>query len=75
MAKLYFSGELEYDADLIHGEDEAAIDWFIIDILGETSELILHCNKMGDTIGTVRLTKITPSPPKGTGALVSFEVT
>jgi hypothetical protein len=59
MAKLLLEIELEYDADLIHGDDPQGREWFFSSVLGvgdalaEGNELVLHSNEMGDEVGTV----------------------
>lgn len=53
--------ELDYDDELHHGKDVDAIDWFVKDVLLNTTEdgkLILHSNELGDELGTVRVLKI-----------------
>lgn len=53
--------ELDYDNELHHGKDVDAIDWFVKDVLLNTTEdgrLILYSNELGDEVGTVRVLKI-----------------
>lgn len=57
MKKLRFIGELEYDDTTMHGKDFEAKKWFYQEVLGDEG-LLLHSNKIGDTIGTVRIEKI-----------------
>ncbi len=46
--------ELEYDNEMMHGEDQEAIDWFQNDILlGKGGLLMLHSNEIGDHVGDV----------------------
>jgi len=45
--------ELTYDADIMHGYDPEAMEWFEDEILG--GELILHSNELGDEVGRVRV--------------------
>jgi hypothetical protein len=52
--KLKLLIELDYDADLTHGDDPEAIHWFHTLLLRDR-ELILHSNEIGDAIGTVRV--------------------
>ena len=58
--KIRLEIELEYDPATTHGEDQAAIDWFKRDVLcypTPDGSLILHSNEIGDTVGSVRVTK------------------
>lgn len=53
--------ELTYDPDLAHGDDLEAIEWFFSEILmrnGIDNDLILHCNEIGDEIGTIKVISI-----------------
>lgn len=53
--------DLTYDPDTMHGDDAEGIDWFFNDILmrrGSEEALILHCNEIGDEIGTVKVISI-----------------
>ena len=49
--------ELDYDAELMHGNDADAIEWFFEDILMQDL-LFLHSNEIGDIIGTVKIIEI-----------------
>lgn len=49
--------ELEYDNELLHGNDPAAVSWFMNDVL-KGSGLILHDNDIGDAIGKVRVIRV-----------------
>ena len=61
MAKILMTVELEYDADVMHGDDEESIAWFFDEILSEEKGLLLlHSNELGDTIGTIRVLSTTP---------------
>lgn len=56
MRKALMTIELEYDADIMHGDDQESVDWFYSEILSEEKGmLILHSNEIGDVIGTVRV--------------------
>lgn len=47
--------ELEYDDELMHGNDDEATDWFNNEILiGDKGLLLLHSNEIGDCVGKVR---------------------
>jgi len=60
VAKIRLEIELEYDENIMHGDDPQAIEWFFEDILqDQNGELLLHSNEIGDTIGTVRVTRLT----------------
>lgn len=57
MRKIKMMIELEYDADLHHGEDKSSIDWFGQSVLMNDTEdggLILHSNEIGDEVGRVK---------------------
>lgn len=48
--------ELEYDADLMHGDEPDGIAWFNNLLLhGPEGDLRLHSSDIGDEIGTVRV--------------------
>ncbi len=50
-------GKLTYDDEIMHGDDQESIEWFTKNILfGE--DLILHSNEIGDSIGTIKITKV-----------------
>jgi len=54
--------ELCYDAKTVHGgdEDAEAKEWFFNEILsGEKGLLFLHSNEIGDTIGKVKVIKLS----------------
>lgn len=57
MAKIRMTIELDYDAELMHGNDADAIEWFFEDILMQDL-LFLHSNEIGDIIGTVKIIEI-----------------
>ncbi len=57
MAKIRMTIELDYDAELMHGNAAAAIEWFFEDILIRDL-LFLHSNEIGDIIGTVKIIEI-----------------
>lgn len=57
MTKLRLTIELDYDAEMMHGDDPDAIEWFFRDILIE-KPLTLHSNEIGDMIGTVKVLEI-----------------
>lgn len=45
--------ELEYDPELMHGNDPDAIEWFLSTLLN--GDLTLHSNDVGDDIWTTRV--------------------
>lgn len=48
--------ELDYDADMMHGDDTRSIAWFRNEIIsGERGQLLLHSNEIGDEVGSVRV--------------------
>jgi len=54
--KITLSGVFEYEREIMHGDDPETIKWFYDEILyGEN--LIVHSNKIGDQIGTIRFEK------------------
>lgn len=57
MKKLIMVVEFEYDDNLMHGNDEQGIEWFMNDILMD-EKLILHSNEIGDTIGEIKVLEI-----------------
>jgi len=62
MAKVLMTVELDYDADIAHGDDPEATAWFFGEILSEEKGLLLlHSNEIGDCIGKVRVLSATPS--------------
>lgn len=63
MAKIRLEIELEYDADIMHGDHHEGREWFFGTILaGSSGHLILHSNEIGDEIGPVRVVKIAGQP-------------
>jgi hypothetical protein len=55
--------ELTYDADMMHGDEPDAVEWFRDFVLqndgnGEENNLLLHSNAIRDTLGEVRVTSI-----------------
>ena len=56
MTKIILTVELEYDADMMYGDDVDAKVWFLNEILHEEDGLLLlHSNEIGDTVGKVRV--------------------
>ena len=54
MATIRLEIELEYDADIMHGNDAESRAWFLDTILSsQTGHLILHSNEIGDELGPV----------------------
>ena len=49
--------ELTFDENAMHGNDPEEREWFYSTIL-LGKELILHSNKIGDTVGTVKVVGI-----------------
>jgi hypothetical protein len=71
MAKVLMTVELDYDADIAHGDDPEATAWFFGEILSEEKGLLLlHSNEIGDCIGKVRVLSATPSNAELTGPRV-----
>jgi hypothetical protein len=66
-AKLRLEIELEYDANLMHGDDTESKQWFMSHILSERGgDLLLHSNEIGDTIGPVVVIRVLPNNKDGT---------
>ena len=59
MTRLILKIELQYDEDVMHSGDSdlEAKEWFFNNIL-LSEEMILHCNEIGDSIGTVKVLQI-----------------
>lgn len=48
--------ELDYDDEVMHGDDPEAIAWFNNEIISPTSNnLSLFCNGIGDEVGKIRV--------------------
>ena len=59
MKTLRLEIELEYDDEVMHGDDQDGIDWFYNEILiGDGGLLQLHSNHIGDHVGEVKGIKI-----------------
>ena len=56
--KLKMLIELDYDAEIVHGDDPEAIEWFYETILGDKEGLFLHSNEIGDTVGLVKVLEL-----------------
>ena len=55
MRTITITAELTYDAEMMHGDELDATDWFYSDILFGDN-LLLHDNgEIGDTIGKVKM--------------------
>ena len=62
MANVLLTVELEYDADVVHGDWEEGMAWFFEEILSEEKGLLLlHSNEIGDTVGKIRVLSAAPS--------------
>ena len=46
--------EVDYDEQIMYGNDQEAKDWFFNSVLA-TGDLILHSNEIGDEVGEVRV--------------------
>ncbi len=54
MRKVTLTIELEYDDEIMHGNDEDAEKWFFDEILtAKHGDLILHSNELGDSLGII----------------------
>lgn len=59
--KLMLEVELEYDDQIMPGDDEESVAWFWNNVLlypGEEGGLILHSNEIGDEVGTIKVLKV-----------------
>ena len=62
VAKVLMTVELEYDADVVHGDGEEGNAWFFEEILSEEKGLLLlHSNEIGATVGKIRVLSAAPS--------------
>lgn len=53
MKKIFLLVEIEYDDEIMHGDDEESERWFMDFILrgkGSSEKLVLHSNEIGDSI-------------------------
>ena len=55
--------ELEYDDEIMHGDELEAIEWFWRDVMGG-GELYLHSNFIGDEVGRVKVISRLREPPQ-----------
>lgn len=53
MTKLILTVTLDYDAELMHGNDPVSLEWFMRDVLGAEEGLFLHSNEVGDEVGKI----------------------
>jgi len=56
--KLSLEVEIEYEEDLMHGDDKDAIAWFHNQVLFSYETLILYSTCIGSEIGLVKVTRI-----------------
>ena len=59
--KIQLEAELEYDADLMHGDDADSIRWFYRKVMlvpPGPDGLSLQSDMIGDEVGTIKVTKI-----------------
>ena len=59
MAKIKMTIELDYDDDLMHGNDDDSIQWFFQDILKGDDLHLGDFGELGDIIGRVKVINIT----------------
>ena len=57
MKKIKLLIELEYDDDIVHGDDPEAIEWFNNELVSD--HLLLWSNDIGDEIGSIKVLEIT----------------
>ena len=61
MAKMVMKIELEYDAEVMHGNDPDGMRWFIKDVLSDDLDNLFLCSKeIGDIIGNIRILELYP---------------
>lgn len=59
--KINLQIELEYDDEIMHGDDAEGKKWFYDEILtGKNGLLLLHSNNIGATVGKVKVINILP---------------
>ena len=61
MKKLILTVELTYNNEIMHDDDDEAIQWFLNDVLlnpKEHEQLILHSNCIGDEVGEIKVLSI-----------------
>lgn len=62
--KKRFLVEVDYDPEIMHGNDPESIDWFYNKIMsGNGGKLLLHSNEIADIIGQVTVLKLMDSLP------------
>lgn len=49
-----------YDAEMMHGDDKDAEEWFFRSVLAP-GDLYMHSNEIGDPVGEIRSVKILPN--------------
>lgn len=49
--------EVTYD-DFVHGNSPEELGWFFTEVLDDKVGLLLHSNKLGDTVGTVNVLEV-----------------
>ena len=59
-AKIRMMVELEYEPEIMHGNDQDAKRWFMEHVLLDPNGLILHSNDIGDSVGTLRVLEVHP---------------
>ena len=64
MKKLILEIELEYDENIMHGQDPCSIAWFNREVIGVQKDcgLILHSNEIGDEVGKVTVLSVKDAP-------------
>ena len=55
--------ELEYDDEIMHGDEPDAIEWFWLNVMGD-GKLYLHSNEIGDEVGRVKVISRLREPPR-----------
>lgn len=66
MAKLRLEIELEYDADMMYGNDSkwTGWTWFIEKVLGAPEGLTLVSDEIGDEVGIVKVLRFIDTYPR-----------
>ena len=60
MARIRFTVELDYDAEMMHGgdQDQEAREWFFNQVLGGPDLALVDLGDVGDELGRVRVVSV-----------------
>jgi hypothetical protein len=64
MKKILMTVELEYDDEMMHGDDPEEVQWFHEQVLPDVDDygLYLHSNELGDEVGRIRVLSVGEAP-------------